>query len=246
MYKSGPSAAGAAQRGRRSQRIGPWPVPCNLACAETHGKEASMSQRSSGSGDEGAREEREREPVPQGLPADSEPWDPRRPPKDRPRHERAEPEDPSDPAEVAAAIAAEAWGEVVELRPGDDVDGDFNGAPELAALEETREGDGADALDEMEGADARALRESEFPNKAETLEDLVAARSQVLAGRLEEARELGIEELVQEALAGSRPAGGDPVVSDDGVLREQLARLDEAIEVLERRSLGIDPATRPR
>jgi hypothetical protein len=207
-------------------------------------KEASMPQRSTGSGD--PHEPEDREPTPQGLPPDPEPWERRRPPKERPRHERAQPEDPADPAEVTAAIAAESWGEVVEVRPGDDVDGDFNGAPELAALEETRKGEGADALDEMEGADARALRELDFPNSEETLEDLVAARSEVLAGRLEEARELGLEALVQEALASSRPAPGDPVVSDDDVLRGQLARLDEAIEELERRSLGIDTETRRR
>jgi hypothetical protein len=203
-----------------------------------------MPQRPTGSGDE--HEPEDREPTPQGLPVDPEPWEQRRPPRERPRHERAQPEDPEDPAEVTAAIAAESWGEIVELRPGDDVDGDFNGAPELAALADTRKGDGADALDEMEGRDARARRDLDFPNSEETLEDLVEARSQVLVGRLEEARELGLEALVEGALASSRPAAGDPVVSDDDVLREKLARLDEALEELERRSLGIDPETRRR
>jgi hypothetical protein len=74
----------------------------------------------------------------------------------------------------------------------------------------------------------------------------VAARAQMLAERLQEARELGLDGLVQEALAGSRPAPGDPVVSDDDVLRDRLALLDAAIEELERRSLGIDPAERRR
>jgi hypothetical protein len=207
-------------------------------------EEASMAQRPVEPVEE--REPEDRERVPQGLPVDPEPWDSRRPPKDRPRHERAQPEDPNDPAEVAAAIDAESWGEVVEVRAGDDVDGDFNGAPELAALADTRKGEGADALDEMEGTDARSLRERDVPNSEETLEDLVAARAQMLAERLQEARELGLDGLVQEALAGSRPAPGDPVVSDDDVLRDRLALLDAAIEELERRSLGIDPAERRR
>jgi hypothetical protein len=215
----------------------------HLAAFESN-EEASMAQRPTGP--VGEREPEDRERVPQGLPVDPEPWNSRRPPKDRPRHERAQPEDPNDPAEVAEAIAAESWGEVVEVRAGDDVDGDFNGAPELAALADTRKGEGADSLDEMEGREARSLRERDVPNSEETLEDLVAARSQMLAERLEEARELGIEALVQEALAGSRPAPGDPVVSDDDLLRGQLARLDVAIEELERRSLGIDPEARRR
>src|SRR5688500_2168223 len=52
-------------------------------------------------------DEMAREP---GAPRDPEPWSSRRPPRERPRHERAQPEEDADPAETSDAIAAESWG----------------------------------------------------------------------------------------------------------------------------------------
>jgi hypothetical protein len=161
----------------------------------------------------------------------------RRRPADRPRREHAEPEDPSDPAETRAAIEAASWGEVVEVCGGETVDGDFNGSPELAALEKTRNWDGADVLEGMQGREADALRES--TSAEEVLAEAVAARRQVVLERLDEARELGLGELFEAALKGTEPEAGDsPVVRDDDVLRHQLALIDSAIEQLERRSAG--------
>jgi hypothetical protein len=170
-----------------------------------------------------------------GAPPDPEPWEGRRPPAERPRHERAQPEDPEDPAETSAAIAAESWGETVELRSGDSVDGDFNGAPELEALGRTDAWEGVDMLDAMEGREVEALRESTAAE--EVLADAVADRRQVLVDRLDEARELGLGEIFEAALAATEPsAAATPVVRDDDVLQQQLEQIDSAIEQLELRS----------
>jgi hypothetical protein len=183
------------------------------------------------------RREEAPETPPAAMPPDSEPWGGRRRPAERPRHEHAEPEDPSDPAETSAAIEAESWGEVVEVCGGETVDGDFNGSPELAALEKTRNWDGADVLEGMQGREADALRENK--SAEEVLAEAVAARRQVVLERLDEARELGLGELFEAALKGTEPEAGDsPVVRDDDVLRDQLALIDSAIEQLERRSAG--------
>src|SRR5688572_11950851 len=112
------------------------------------------------------------------LPPDPQPWNgARRRPAERPRHESAEPEEPEegrDPAQTGAAIAAESWGEVIEVRPDDSVDGDFNGAPELEALDRTEQWEGVDALDAMEGRYAEISNESSAPE--EVLAEVIAAR----------------------------------------------------------------------
>jgi hypothetical protein len=166
---------------------------------------------------------------------DPEPWEGRRRPAERPRHEHAEPESPDDPNETSAAIAAQSWGEVIEVSAGETVDGDFNGAPELAGLEDTRNWEGTDALDAMHGAEAEAAREN--ASAEEVLADVVEERRQVLIDRLDEARALGLEEVFENAIRATEPdAGNHPVVRDEDVIREQLAQIDAAIEQLERRS----------
>jgi hypothetical protein len=188
---------------------------------------STMARRQRGQGDEADPK--------RGAPPDPEPWVGRRPPSERPRHERAQPEDPDDPAETAAAIAAESWGETVELRGDESVDGDFNGAPELEAL--TEDPEGVDLLDAMEGREVEALRESTVAE--EVLADAVADRRQVLLERLDEARELGLGEVFEAALAATeRAAATTPMVPDDDVLQQQLAQIDAALEQLELRSAG--------
>lgn len=181
------------------------------------------------------------------APPDPEPWDEgRRGPGARPRHEAAEPEDSDDPAQATGAIAAESWGEIVEVEGDETVDGDFNGAPELAGLDETRAWEG-DALEAMEGGDAAEFREGGGRTAEEVLADVVADRRQVLVERLDEARELDLGELFEAALEASDPEGGEsPVIPDDDVLREQLAQIDAAIEELERRSAEDAGEVRPR
>src|SRR5262245_12169825 len=107
-------------------------------------------------------------PNPPKIP-DPAPWEKaRRPPRDRPRHEAAEIES-NDPAETSEAIEAEAWGEVVELPRDGTVDGDFNGAPELAAVEENAKWEGSDALDAMEGEASESQRLADAPSVEEDL-----------------------------------------------------------------------------
>jgi len=170
------------------------------------------------------------------LPSDPEPWEgARRPPAERPRHENAEPEDTADEAETSEAIAAESWGEVVEVRPEDAVDGDFNGNPELEGLEQTERWEGVDVLQGMEGREGEMPLESGAPE--EVLAEAVAARRSVLADRVDEARELGLGSVFEAALAATDPAAGNtPPVVDDDVLRDQLAAIDAALEQLEARS----------
>jgi hypothetical protein len=189
-----------------------------------------MARRKRRSRDEGGEARR-------AAPPDPEPWDPvRKPLGERPRHEHAQPENPDDPAEASAAIAAESWGETVELRPEDTVDGDFNGAPELEALELSDEWEGVDALDAMEGREVEEIRESTAAE--EILAEAVAARRQVLLERLDEARELGLGAVFEAALAATQPtAPNTPIVRDDETLHQQLGLIDAALEQLELRSV---------
>ena len=120
---------------------------------------------------------------------------------------------------------------------GETVDGDFNGAPALEALERTSAWEGTDVLEAMEGREAEAVRDADVADADEVLADVVAERRQVLVERYDEARELGLEDVVDEALAASEPSAPEtPVVADEDVLRDQLARIDTAIDHLERRS----------
>ena len=75
----------------------------------------------------------------------------------------------------------------------------------------------------------------------EVLADLIADRRHVLAERLDEARELGLGSVFEAALSVSEPeAGNSPVVVDDGVLRDQLAICDLALEYLERQTTAAE------
>jgi len=182
------------------------------------------------------RDQEARDRAADALP-DPEPWEHRRSPAERPRHENAVAEDAEDPAETSAAIDAASWGEVVEVNRGDTVDGDFNGAPQLEGLSEVSEG-GADALDAMEGPDAEAMRRRDVPVPEQRLADWVADRLEVLAERTDEARELGLGDLVDAVLAGSAQGSG----VDE--LRELLARIDAALEQVEVRTARVEPGAR--
>jgi hypothetical protein len=155
---------------------------------------------------------------------------------DRPRHENAEPE---DPAERGSAIDAASFGEIVEVPSGETVDGDFNGAPELAGLADTHRWEGGDALDAMQGAGPDARLAGDEATSAEVLEDLVADRRSMLIERLDEARELGLGELFEAVAAATEPrSGSGALVVDDDELRGRLAQIDAAIEEIELRIAG--------
>jgi hypothetical protein len=163
-------------------------------------------------------------------PRDPAPWEnARRPPTDRPRHENAEPD---DPAQSGEAIAAESFGEVVEVCRDGTVDGDFNGNPELESLADTAEWEGVDALQGMKGREQELPRESR--SATEVLADAVADRRRVLIERLDDARELGVGPVFEAVIASTDPSSGSrPIVSDDEVLRDQLELIDAALAQLE-------------
>jgi hypothetical protein len=194
-----------------------------------------MPRESRTADEQGDREARDR--AADAL-ADREPWEHGRSPGERPRHENAVPEDPDDPVETSAAIDAASWGEVVEVSPGDTVDGDFNGAPQLEALSEASEDAGADALDAMEGPDAEAMQLRDDPVPEQQLAGLVADRIEVLAERIDEARELGLGDLVDAVLAAAAQGSG----VDE--LRDLLSRIDAALEQVEMRTAGMEPGGR--
>jgi|GEM_PF-77878 len=140
--------------------------------------------------------------------------------------------DPDEATEEPEPTGAETYGEVVEIAQEDTVDGDYNGAPELAGLDETRMWEAVDVLDAMQTRGAG--REGETPSSAAVLEDLVAERRTVLAERIADAHAAGLGELFEAVLEDTGPEDGEgPLVADEDVLRERLARIDDALERLE-------------
>lgn len=122
----------------------------------------------------------------------------------------------------------------VEVRTSvETVDDDFNGAPELEALEESQDWSGADALEGMEG---REEPPNEAASATDVLADAVAARRTVLIERIDEARALGLGAVFEATLAATdRDGGSRPVVTDKQLLREDLILIDGALGQLERR-----------
>jgi hypothetical protein len=120
--------------------------------------------------------------------------------------------------------------------PRETVDGDFNGAPQLASVEDSARWEGSDALDGMEGEAAEGQRLADEPSIVEELADRVAERRELLRDRLDEARERGLGAIVETALAATEPrASSAPVVLDDDVLRGHIRVLEHAIDALETR-----------
>lgn len=139
-----------------------------------------------------------------------------------------EPPDPID--------SDEELGDVVELARSGTVDGDFNGAPDLASVEESRVWEGRDAVDAAERAEAGEPGCANEPADTADLADRVAQRREMVRVRLDEARALGAGDAFEAALAATTPsASGAPDPLDPDVLLDQLHMLDDAIELLERR-----------
>ena len=132
-----------------------------------------------------------------------------------------------DEAETSEPIEAESHGLVVEV--DESVDGDYNGAPELAGLDETREWTGADALDAMRGREAQAVNRGDDAPEAELATRLEEMRSEIVE-RLDSLRsEVPRPEAVGASPLDEADAIGDPslVITD---LMERLDRIDAALE----------------
>jgi hypothetical protein len=115
------------------------------------------------------------------------------------------------------------------------VDGDYNGAPELASLNESRSWQGTDAVDAAERSALGDAHRPESESVAAGLANLVAERRETVLARLDEARAAGLEESFVSALAVTQPGGGSaPGPFDEDTLREQISVLDAAIAALER------------
>jgi hypothetical protein len=92
-----------------------------------------------------------------------------------------------DEASASEPIEPENYGQIVEICAQDDVDGDFNGAPELAGLEESRKWTAVDVLDAMRGGDAEEVNRSDDAPLAERVALLEQERSE-LVDRLDDLR----------------------------------------------------------
>jgi hypothetical protein len=148
----------------------------------------------------------------------------------RARRRSPEPESSGEP------IAAEEWGEVIEAARDGTVDGDYNGAPELAAVESSLSWEGRDAVDAAERSAAGEPGRASAAAAGADLADQVAQRREMVRERLDEARALDAGNAFEAALASTTPdATGAPDALDEDVLRDQLRILDAAIELLERR-----------
>jgi hypothetical protein len=132
----------------------------------------------------------------------------------------------------APEVIAAAWGDRADGPAVETVDGDYNGAPELAGLDESRDWEAADVLDAMEGAEAGQQRDE--PPLAVRLEEQVEERRLVLLERMAEAEAVGLGTIFAVAAAESAPdEGGAPLVADESVLRDRLTQIDRALELLE-------------
>lgn len=116
-------------------------------------------------------------------------------------------------------------------RPGETVDGDFNGSPELAGVEASQDWEGADVVEMMERTTSTTARDDQ--PQQDLLEEEVAARREVLLARTPDARALGLGELFERAAVLSASDQDGALVTDDRVLRERIAVLDAALSELE-------------
>ncbi len=140
-----------------------------------------------------------------------------------------------DLEEADAALRDEDPVDENELPHGESVDGDYNGAPELASVEESAAWQGSDTVDAAERSAQGDEHPPEPDSVAADLANRVAERRETVRARLDEARELGLAELFVSALAVSQPgAGGAPDPYDEDVLRDQIRLLDAAVAALER------------
>jgi hypothetical protein len=137
---------------------------------------------------------------------------------------------------AADPVDSDEWGDLVEGIRGETVDGDYNGSPDLASVEESRTWEGRDTVDAAERTAAGDPGRASVPSDAADLADRVAQRREMVRERLEEARALGAGDAFEAALAASTPsATGAPDPLDAEVLLRQLDMLDAAIARIERR-----------
>ena len=112
--------------------------------------------------------------------------------------------------------------------PSETVDGDFNGAPDLAGVEASQQWEASDVLDAMQGL------ESGDDDGLATWEAEVVARREVLIERMTEAQSVGLGELFETtALLTGPDDEGAPLVLDLDELQDRVARLDAALAALE-------------
>jgi hypothetical protein len=155
------------------------------------------------------------------------------------------------------AYAGDEYGEIV---PADDgVDGDYNGAPDLAGVEESERWEGVDALDAMRGRDIdeqnatpnaphpigfRALLEE----RQRGIEERLAALGDVPALPQEEPPQPAEEPVLAPASppaaeeeGAAAPEKGDPLFDPDAIdaqLHRELDAVDAALERIEERDYG--------
>src|SRR5262245_55778154 len=99
----------------------------------------------------------------------------------------------SDGSETTDPIGSEEdWDEMGEIARAGTVDGDFNGSPDLASVEQGRAWEGRDAVDAAERTEAGEPGCANEPSDTADLGDRVAQRREMVRTRLDEAHTLGV------------------------------------------------------
>jgi len=162
---------------------------------------------------------------------------------EREPRDREVPEDETaseDEAATSEPIDSASYGRIVELAEDDDVDGDWNGAPELAGLEETHAWTGVDALDAMRGRDAQQTNFADDVPIAERIAVLeeqrreLVERLEALQGELPE-RVIASDSKPQLAENGDALLDAATIAEDLG---RRIQRLDEALARLAEEAEG--------
>jgi hypothetical protein len=141
--------------------------------------------------------------------------------------------DPTDEATTSEPEPADAdvYGKIIEVAADDGVDGDLNGAPELAGLEESRDWTGVDALDGMRGRDAQELNRSDDAPLVEKMAVLERLRGELVERLAALGRELPERVIASEA--ETVPEDGAEALTDAAAIADELTdkirRIDEAV-----------------
>jgi RNA polymerase-binding transcription factor DksA len=129
----------------------------------------------------------------------------------------------------------EAYGRVVKVPAGKSADGDFNGAPQLEALQESEDWEGADVLDGFRGREAVAHSGTDEPPPS------ALRRAELETRRLEALERLKhAHPSLGERPDGERTTGSDTValrseeapdeVDTEQALHAEIAQIDRALQ----------------
>ena len=145
--------------------------------------------------------------------------------------------------EDEGSYEVEAYGKVVKVLPGESADGDFNGAPQLEALQESQDWEGADVLDAFRGREALAHSATDEPPPS------ALRRAELEARKLEALERLKhLHPGLGEYPDGERTSGSDVAalpsseapdeIDTEQALRAQIVQTDRALQRMDEGEYG--------